>query len=353
MITKQDIRNGKILIVDDQEINIRLLTDIFEKEGYSRITGLTDSRQVLEKYEEINPDLMILDLMMPHVDGFEILRQLTETYQNTYLPVLILSNIEDHEARYKALEMGAKDFVNKPYDRIEVLRRIHNIIETRLLHLEQYDQNVILEKKVHKRTKELYETQVDVIQRLARAIEYRDLETGGHIIRMSKYSSLLSKALGFSVEDAQMVETAAPLHDIGKIGIPDSILLKPGKLSPEEFEIMKTHTTIGGELLDGNKSKLLETAKEIALSHHERWDGSGYPKGLNGNEIPFVGRICCICDVFDALTTKRPYKEAWDIDAALMEIEKCKGIAFDPEVVDEFINIFPQINEVLVTYLDS
>lgn len=352
MLDKECISNAKILIVDDQEINVRILQSMLQKAGYHNITVLTDSTKAVASYEDIKPDLFILDLVMPEVTGFDIMDELRMLHEHTYLPVLVISNEENQEVRYRALESGAKDFLNKPYDRIEVLKRIHNLIEVRMLHNQIKDQNTILEQKVRERTRELYESQVDVIQRLARAIEYRDLETGMHILRMSHYAACLARSYGLSDEECDSILRAAPLHDIGKIGIPDRILQKPGKLTPEEWELMKTHTTIGGKLLSGNHSQFMSVAQEIALTHHERWDGKGYPGGLAEENIPVVGRICCLSDVFDALTTARPYKDAWPVEAAVDEIKRQRGKMFDPRLVDCFVSNLAGFKEIRQRYSD-
>ncbi len=343
---------AKILVVDDQDISIRLLEAILKKDGFTNITLTTDPRQVKALYQEIRPEVLILDLTMPHLDGFQIMEQLKEIDGDTYLPIIVISDEQNQEVRFRALESGAKDFLNKPYDRVEVLIRIKNMIEVRMLHNEIQDQNKVLEQRVKDRTQKLYESQVDVIQRLARAVEYRDSETGMHIIRMSHYSECLAKKVGLSGQECEMILTASPLHDIGKIGIPDSILQKPGKLTENEWEIMKTHTTIGAELLDGSDSEFLKIAQEIALTHHEKWDGTGYPGGLKGEAIPLVGRICGLCDVFDALTSARPYKKAWSSEEAIEEIQKGGGTHFDSKLLEAFMEISSQIQELKEKYHD-
>ncbi len=352
MVADSVILSARVLIVDDQEISIRLLTELLQKAGYTNIFSTQDSRRVKDLYLQLKPDLVILDLNMPYLDGFDVMEQLQKIEANSYLPIAILSNEESQGIRYRALQSGAKDFLNKPYERIEVLIRLRNLIEVRMLHNEVRNQNKILEDKVKDRTQELYDTQLDVIQRLARAVEYRDSETGMHIVRMSYYSSCLAAKIGLSLKECELILTASPLHDIGKIGIPDSILQKPGPLTKEEWEVMKTHTTIGKELLSGGNSEFLKMAREIALTHHEKWDGKGYPHGLRGEEIPLVGRICGICDVFDALLTKRPYKKAWTMDETLNEIKKCSGSHFDPALVEAFLSITSQVEHIQEKYRD-
>lgn len=346
MLTENDIQKAKILIIEDDKISIRMLEDILRKAGYTNLKGLTDPREAADVYKSFSPDLIVLDLNMPYLDGFKVMELLKKMEPQNYLPVLMITEEESPRIRLKALESGAKDFLNKPYERIEVLLRIHNMLEVRVLQNQVKDQNKILEAKVLKRTKELYDTRLDVIQRLARAAEFRDQETGMHIVRMSKYCAALAKEIGMSETQRDLLLTASPLHDIGKIAIPDSILLKPGKLDPQEWEIMKTHTTVGYELLSGSRSAFMKMAASIALTHHERWDGAGYPKGLKENQIPLVGRVCGICDVFDALTSSRPYKKAWSIEEAVEEISKQKAKQFDPVLAESFLKILPEIKNI-------
>lgn len=346
MMTESDIHKAKILIVEDDKISIRMLEDILCKAGYGNLRSLSDPRDAKAAYQEFLPDIILLDLNMPHLDGFAVMEQLKTLEPQNYLPVLMITQEESFDVRLKALESGAKDFLNKPYERLEVLLRIHNMLEVRMLQNEVRDQNKILEAKVLRRTRELYDTRLDVVQRLARAAEFRDQETGMHIIRMSKYCEALAKEIGMSGLQCELMLTASPLHDIGKIAIPDSILLKPGKLDPQEWEIMKTHTTIGSELLSGSHSAFMKMAAHIALTHHEKWDGTGYPQGLKEIQIPLVGRICGLCDVFDALTSSRPYKEAWSFEQALEEIKKQKAKHFDPALLGSFLNILPGIKRI-------
>ena len=347
---KEPFADAKILIADDEATSVRLLVKLLSNAGYTNVKATRDPNQVQELYHKIKPDLLILDLHMPHMEGFKIMEQLKETEEEDYLPILVISKERNRVIQFSALEAGAKDFLVKPYDSIEVLVRIRNFLEVRMLHKQIRDQNRLLELRVQERTEQLYQSQIDTIHRLSRAVEYRDSETGVHTARMSLYIHHLASAVGFGPEECEIISTASSLHDIGKIGIPDSILQKPGKLNPEEQEIMKTHTTIGSELLFGSTSKFLKMGEEIAMTHHEKWDGTGYPKGLKGGDIPLVGRICGLCDVFDALTSKRPYKEAWPGDEALAEIKKGSGNHFDPHVVDCFFKILPQIRRIYEKY---
>jgi putative two-component system response regulator len=350
MISEDKILQAKILIVDDEPMSIRLLGKILAKAGYANVTPVTDSRQVLPLYQKIQPDLLILDLCMPHLDGFGVMDQLRSLTGDVYLPIIVISSEEHPERKHKALKSGAKDFLNKPYDQMEVLIRIRNIIEVRLLYNQTKADNVHLEQKVVERTQELFATEIDFIQRLAHAVEFRDIETGIHVVRMSEYVRLLASQIGLDQDRCNLIHNACPLHDIGKVGIPDHILTKPGKLTAEEWNIMKKHTLIGGEILAKSSSMYLNAGRIIALTHHEKWDGSGYPQGLKEKTIPLEGRICCLCDVFDALLSQRPYKRAWTLDEAVAEIQKCKSTHFDPYLVDQFMAILPQIKLIAEKY---
>ena len=344
---------SKILIIDDQQPNVLLLEKILKASGYKQILTTTDSRNAIELYRSFQPDLLLLDLNMPYMDGFEIMKQLKETSEvDSYQSILVLTAYTDLEIRLRALEAGARDFLSKPFDRLEVLTRIRNLLEVRLLHNRLREHNKTLEERVKLRTIEVIQTQFEIINRLALAAEFRDNETGNHIIRMSTYAFMLARAIGLNDEESGLIMHASSMHDIGKIGIPDSILLKPGKLTPEEWEIMKTHTMIGARILSKSNSNLLQMAEEIALTHHEKWDGTGYPNGLKGEEIPLNGRISAICDVFDALTSDRPYKKAWSIDEAINEIKQQSGKHFDSDLVKIFIQILPEILKVRENYMD-
>jgi putative two-component system response regulator len=329
---------AKILIVDDEQPNVRLLERLLQNAGYTAVAGTTDAREVVSLYLDFQPDLLLLDLMMPHLDGFQTMEQLSLLIpQGTYFPILVLTADITAQAKQRALAAGAKDFLTKPFDHTEVLLRIRNLIETRLLHLRLQNQNQLLEGTVRERTQELKATHIEVLERLARAAEFRDDDTGQHTQRVGAASARLAQQLGLPDDHVELIRRAAPLHDVGKIGISDTILLKPGRLTPEEFDIMKTHAFIGAALLAGGRSDLVRVAERIAGTHHERWDGSGYPAGLQGEDIPIEGRILAVVDVFDALTHERPYKKAWPVDEAVAEIERQSGKQFDPRVVEAFL----------------
>lgn len=351
MISIDQIFNARILIIDDQKLHSLFLKEVLEHEGYKNVRCLMDPLQARTTCREFNPDLVVLDLLMPQLDGFQVMEQLHDFRQEHYLPILTLSTDKSSEMRLRALKSGATDFMNQPYENIEMLIHIRNMVELRILHSQIEDQKNMLEAAVQERVKELRYTQFDIIRRLAQAAEFRDGDTGIHILRMSLYAKKLGAALGLSDPECELLHHASPLHDVGKIGIPDSILLKPGKLTPEEFEIMKTHTTIGAKILSGSESPVMKMAEVIALTHHERWDGLGYPRGLKGDDIPLVGQICSVCDVFDALTSVRPYKKAWTVEDALAEIRVMRDKNFNPRIVDRFFDILPDIKSARAKFM--
>jgi putative two-component system response regulator len=336
------------LIVDDEQMNIDILRRILEPEGYRDIISTTDPRRTLDLYREHNPDLILLDLKMPHLEGHEVLALLREAIPpETYLPILVLTSDGSSEAKRRALSGGARDFVTKPLSPMEVRLRIKNLLETRFLHLALQNQNQMLEQRVRlrtselmRRTTELENARIEILERLARAAEFRDDETGFHTQRVGRMASQLAAGLGLPPEEVEIIRRAAPLHDIGKIGIPDAVLLKDGRLNPEEIEVMKTHTLIGAEILSGSGVPLLAVGREIALTHHEHWDGTGYPHGVAGHQIPLSGRAVAVADVFDALTHPRPYKPAWTPEAALNEIVRQAGRHFDPDIAQAFAALY-------------
>jgi putative two-component system response regulator len=335
---------ARILIVDDEDANVLLLERHLGRAGYPNCKSTTDPRQVVDLYQAFHPDLILLDLMMPHLDGYAVMEQLRpHIAQCRYLPILVLTADMSTPARDKSLSMGAKDFLLKPFDITELLLRIHNLLETRFLYQEQQNQNEILEQRVQERTGELRQAQVEILERLARAAEYRDDDTGQHTQRVAQLAALIAQEFGLAPEHVELICKAAPLHDVGKIGISDLILLKPARLTPEEFDTIKTHPAIGAALLTGGASELIQLAENIAYSHHERWDGTGYPRGLRGEEIPLEGRILAIADVFDALTNERPYKKAWSPEQAREEIVRNAGTQFDPALVAAFERVFHQM----------
>jgi putative two-component system response regulator len=331
-------QHARILIVDDEAANVELLKRLLERAGFTRLDSTNDPREAASMFQALRPDLVLLDLHMPHMDGLEVIDELSQLGEATYLPILMLTGDMTPEARREALSRGAKDFVNKPFHSDEVLLRIRTLLETRFLYLQIQSQNQVLELKVQERTKELESAQIEIIERLARAAEFRDDNTGQHTERVGQMAALLAQEIGLPEPQVLLIRRAAPLHDVGKIGIPDAVLLKLGKLTDDEFALVKTHTTIGARILSGSHFGLLRLAEEIAFSHHERWDGSGY-EGMVGEAIPLAGRIVAIADVFDALTQKRPYKAAWSIADAVQEIDRQRNRQFDPALVDAFLRV--------------
>jgi putative two-component system response regulator len=334
---------ARILVVDDEPANIRALTRLLSRSGYEEVRSTEDPRESLELYRSFQPDLLLLDLHMPHLDGFQVMEQLQEAVpDDEYFPILVLTGDTTPEAKERALGTGAKDFLNKPFDLTEAILRIENLLETRHLHRQLRRHNETLEERVRERTRELAEAQVEILHRLALAAEYRDDITGRHAERVGLLSALLAKELECAEEEIRLIRRAATLHDVGKIGVPDAILMKPGPLSPEEYGLMKSHTQIGARILSGSRFPLLKMAREIALSHHDRWDGTGYEVGRRADDIPLVGRIVAVADVFDSLTHERPYKLANTMDEAVDEIRRGSGNHFDPDVVQAFEALLEQ-----------
>jgi putative two-component system response regulator len=346
-------KEKSILIVDDEPANLKLLDRMLRGQGYQSLVLVADPREVLARYRETQPDLILLDINMPHLDGFQVMDQLKSLNDPLLPPIVILTAQHGKEFQLRALAGGARDFVAKPFDRNELLMRVRNLLDAQLAHRLVHDQKAVLEEMVRTRTEELRRTRLQVVQRLGMAAEYRDEETGYHILSMSHTCALLARAIGWSEADCDLMLNASPMHDIGKIGIPDAILLKPGKFEPDEWEIMKTHTTIGAKLLDGDDSDIMHMAREIALTHHEKWDGSGYPNGLSGEAIPLSGRIAALADVFDALTSVRPYKKAWTVDAAVDLIKESNGRHFDPALVEVFLRALPEILKIRERFIES
>ena len=332
---------GRILIVDDQPANVELLEAILDGAGYKDVLGTTDPREVIRLHHEFEPDLILLDLMMPHMDGFAVMSQLAARIPaGEYLPVLVLTADITPEARARALSAGAKDFVTKPLDHLEVLLRIRNLLETRQLHLQLAAQNRMLDERVRARTKDLEEARIEILDRLALAAEFRDDDTGQHTLRVGITSARIAECLDQAPSQVELIRRAAPLHDVGKIGIPDAILLKPGKLTPSEWRIMQTHATVGTRILRGSEAPVLQLAEQIALCHHERWDGTGYPTGLSMTDIPKIARIIGVADAYDAMTSYRTYGPALTSEQALDELRRGSGAQFEPKLVDAMQDAF-------------
>ena len=342
-----DVSGARVFVVDDEPANVILLRRMLAGAGYSCVESATDSRQALQKCLDDPPDLLMLDLMMPHLDGYAILERLRAGWgEAERVPILVLTADASREACRRALALGASDFVNKPIDRLEMLLRARNLLQTRLLDCGLRAANAELETRVAQRTRQLelknldlQDAQIEALEKLAQAAEFRDDDTGDHIKRVGNCAQMLALKLGLPEPQAALIGRAAPLHDIGKIAISDAILLKPARLTPDEFATMKTHASLGAALLAHSRSPLMQCAEIIARTHHERFDGQGYPVGLKGEAIPLEGRIAAVIDVFDALTHERPYKKAWTIEAALQEISAGAGTHFDARVVEGFLTL--------------
>ena len=322
-----------ILIVDDEPRNVRVLKRVLAAAGYLQVTAITTPRDAIARFAEIKPDLLLLDLHMPEIDGVAVMERLrAKMPASEYFPILMLTGDASPQACQRALAMGASDFVAKPFDMHEVILRIRNLLETRSLHRQVAVHNQELERKVRERTAELDTAQLDTIVRLALAADFRDDETGRHTQRVGALSELLARAMGWSDSEAALLGLAAPLHDVGKIGIPDAILCKAAMLTVGERQTMERHTTIGAKILSGGRSRFIQLAEKVALSHHERWDGQGYPDRRLGLAIPSAARIVAVADFFDATVHDRVYRKAWPMDQVLAAIAAMSGSAFDPAV---------------------
>lgn len=324
----------KILIVDDMPANIKILGEVLRNDYDIRFAR--SGQKALELALSDPPDLILLDIMMPNMDGYEVCKRLHEHPKTKNIQIIFITAMDSEEDEARGFDAGATDYITKPFQPPIVKARVKT-------HLELSRHRNYLEELVSERTNELRKTQKEIVYRLGRAAEFRDNETGHHVKRLSHYCAMFGEELGMDKEKQEQFMYASSMHDVGKIGIPDHILRKPGKLDSGEWEIMKKHTTIGSDMLDGSDSELLMLAQKIALTHHERWDGSGYPEGLKGVEIPIEGRITAICDVFDALTSERPYKKEWPVEKAVAEINLNRGKHFDPILVDMFQKIVPDM----------
>jgi putative two-component system response regulator len=334
-----------VLVVDDAPDNITVLNEILR--GDYRVLAATSGPQALKiSRGEHPPDLILLDVMMPEMSGHQVCERLKGESSTRKIPIIFVTAMNQVEDEAKGFALGAVDYITKPVSPPIVKARVKT-------HLALYDQNRELEHKVRERTAELQHTRMEIIRRLGRAGEFRDNETGMHVIRVAHYCRLLGEAARMNEEDLDLLLNAAPMHDIGKIGISDLVLLKPGKLTDEEMQIMRQHVPIGGEIMGEHADALLSMARLIILTHHEKWNGTGYHRGLKGEEIPLVGRITAIADVFDALTSVRPYKKAWSIEDAVALIQRESGTSFEPVLVEKFVSILPQIVAVREKYADT
>ncbi len=342
----------KVLVVDDEKVNREFVKLIFLTSGCD-VVEAENGLEAIEKAKKEAPDIIVMDIVMPIMNGLEACRRLKEDPATSNIPIIMVTALGDLKHKIEGLESGADEFITKPFDKNELVLRVKNLIKVKRYNDLLKNYSDVLEKEVTERTRELQEAYdrldaayLELIQRLGRAAEYRDDETGEHTKRVGKMCGILARALGLPDEEAKRIEYATPMHDIGKIGIPDSILLKPGRLTPQEFDVMKKHTVIGADILKGSSHPVLQMAERVALSHHERWDGKGYPYGLKGEEIPFEGRCCSIIDFFDACTSDRVYRKAMDVDVVLDMIKAERGKAFDPKMVDVFFESLDEIMKV-------
>lgn len=348
-------KQQKILIVDDDEMELRLFAAILENYDYIYKTARSGI-EALEKAKEMSPDLIFLDVMMPGMDGYEVCRILKNNPETQHIPVILVTSLADKDAKIEGLKAGANDFIIKPIDNIELMVTAQNLLRIKEFEDFLQEHNKLLDKKVKEKTSQLRESYIDTIHKLTKVAEYRDEDTAFHIKRSGYYASMLAGKLGWPRDKIDTIFYAAPMHDIGKVGIPAEILLKPGKLNAEEFMLMKTHTSIGANILSGQTSQIIQMAEVIAISHHEKWGGTGigYPKGLKGEAIPIEGRIYNICDQYDALRSKRPYKPSFDNAKAVKIItegdDRTMPEHFDPQVLDAFKQLTDEFNEIFESH---
>lgn len=340
----------KVAIIDDTPLNLVLMEKLVSHQPSCEPITFTDSTLGLTWCLANEPDLIIVDYMMPVLDGLEFIDKVRARHERDDVPILMVTANSERKVRYEALRLGANDFLNKPIDANEFGPRVRNMLRLRQAHLDTRHRADQLADEVRKATAEIHERELETITRLARAAELRDPETGSHIRRMSRYSALIAQTMGSSPDQVEEMLHASPMHDVGKLGIPDFILLKPGVLNPGERRIMIEHARIGYDILKDSASKVVQLGASIALSHHERFDGSGYPRKLAGSDIPIEGRIVAVADVFDAITSERPYKRPWPIDLAIDYLQRESGMHFDPRCVEAFLN---SIDEVLAIYAQT
>jgi len=338
---------GLIIIIDDQATGRRILEEIVRGINDDLIIETySDPHQALKRIQVVTPDLIITDYKMPAMDGLQFTRRVRALPRCRDIPLVVVTIVEDRQVRYKVLEAGATDFLHRPIDQYECRARIRNLLKLREQQRIIQNRARWLEDQVALSTAQIIERERETLLRLARAGEYRDEETGNHVLRMARYSWLIARELGLSAGECDEIEYAAPMHDIGKIGIPDHILLKPGRLTSQEFSIMQEHCQIGFSILEGSPSRYLRLGAEIALYHHEHWDGKGYPEGLSGTDIPISARIVAIADIYDALTSRRPYKEPWPVEDAVLYIQEQAGRQLDPACVEAFTKVLPEIRNI-------
>ena len=323
-------------IVDDQQITLDIISAILRKDGWNRVEVFSDAQEAFSAIRLRQFDLLLVDYQMPGMDGLQLISELRAVEEYVHVPMVMLTTAEEREIRLSAIRAGATDFVNKPFDPEELKVRVSNLLALRGARVELEERAVDLSHEVQKATETIAKREEELIWRLARAIEYRDGGTGEHVSRVARNSKIIAEHLGADREFCRTLYLAAPLHDIGKIGVPDAVLNKPGKLTDQERSVINQHTAFGAHILEGGDSKLIQMAFEIALTHHEKWDGTGYGSGLAGDEIPLAGRIVALADVVDALLTKRPYKEPWSFNEVCTFVREQSGKHFDPDCVFAF-----------------
>ncbi len=340
LMTELAHSDAHILIVDDEPSIVRMLTRALENAGYTSVHGYTDPMVAVVDFNDIGPDLIVLDINMPGMNGYDFLVDLSHRLtEDTFLPVLMISGLPEPETRLQALKAGANHFLNKPIDLRVFIAQVQQLLETRFMSVRVNNVRGVLEELVRRRTAQLQQAHVEILERLSRVGEYRDDTTGHHTKRVGTLAGLVALELGLPQEQASLIERTAPLHDLGKVAIADAILLKPGFLTTGERDVMREHSALGAELLSGGTSELVQMAENIALCHHERWDGAGYPKGLKGKEIPLSARVVSVVDTIDAITHDRPYKAARPLCDAIDEVVRERGGQFDPEVVDAVLRL--------------
>ncbi len=340
----------KVVVVDDVKTNLLVFKTMLKDFENVKTFLFDNPKEVISWVKENIPDLVITDYMMPEIDGITLTVEIRKILKEQQIPIIMVTAYGDDKVKIEALEKGVTDFLTKPVNKAEFNARIKNLLKLRDYQIKISNKAKWLEDEVKKATFEIEKREEEIIFRLSKAAEYRDDDTGDHIKRMATYSKIIAENLGLDKNFVEMIFKASPMHDVGKIGIPDNILLKPGRLTKEEFEVIKTHPELGYRILADSDIPLLKLSAEISLTHHEKFDGSGYPRGLKGEGIPISGRICAVADVFDALTSKRPYKEPWPVEKAVDLIVSEKGKHFDPDCVDAFLKDFDRVLEVKKKY---